>query len=48
MSVNKVKFYSNALGRTIEAEVIEERKATVKLRLADGNIIIKKWRQLCQ
>lgn len=41
-----VKFYSVWEDTIIEAEVLETRKYTVKLRLGDGNIIVKKISQL--
>lgn len=43
-----VEFYSNRLKRTLVGEVIAETGTTVKLRLADGNVITKKKRQLVQ
>lgn len=41
-----VKFYSVWEDTLIEGEVIEERKYTVKLKLGDGSIIVKKKKQL--
>jgi len=43
---NKIKFYSGLRGAETIAEVLQERDATVKLKLPDGNVIIKKKRQV--
>lgn len=42
----EVKFYSNYLEKEIKGTVVEERKYTVKIKLEDGNVIIKKKKQL--
>jgi hypothetical protein len=42
----KAKFWSNYADKEITAEIIEERKHTVKLRLDSGKVIIKKKKQL--
>lgn len=41
-----VSFFSNDLNKKVEAEVVEERKHTLKLQLEDGRIIVKKRKQI--
>lgn len=45
--MKQASFWSNEMGMTITAPVIEERKHTVKM-IVDGRVIIKKKRQLIQ
>jgi hypothetical protein len=39
-------FYSEKFKKNVLADVIEKRKYTVKLKLDDGKVIIKKNKQL--
>lgn len=40
--MNKIKIYLGKEREIVEAELIEDRKITIKVKLPDGNIIIRK------
>lgn len=42
----KVKFFSGKADKQVEAEVLEIRKYTYKLKLEDGKVIVKKKKQV--
>lgn len=44
--ITTAKFYSNALEKEVSSEILEVRKYTLKLKLEDGKVIIKKIKQL--
>lgn len=41
-----VKFFSEKLGKEVSGVVMQERKYTLRLKLEDGSVIVKKKKHL--
>lgn len=46
--MTKIVFYSNALEQKVVGTLLEERKTTVKIKLDDGAVIVKKKKQILE